>query len=118
MKSSEKDLTRLQHIRDAIILIEEFSSDITYDEFTDDVKTQSAIIRQFAIIGEAVFNISRDRKESHPEIKWEKLRDFRNTVVHKYFRIDTGEVWSTIENELPILEEQIQRLIEELKKDV
>jgi uncharacterized protein with HEPN domain len=118
MKSSEKDLTRLQHIRDAIILIEEFSSDLNYDEFIDDVKTQSAIIRQFGIIGEATCHISMDRKLNHPDISWEKLRDFKNTVVHEYFRIDTGEVWSTIENELPIMEEQIQRLIEELKKAV
>ncbi len=118
MKNSEKDLTRLQHIRDAIILIEKFSSDVNYDEFIDDLKTQSAIIRQFGIIGEATSHISTDRKVNHPDISWKKLRDFRNTVVHEYFRVDTGEIWSTIENELPILEEQIQRLIEELEKDV
>ncbi len=118
MKSREKDLTRLQHINEAITLIQEFSSDTTYDEFADDLKTQSAIIRQFGIIGEATYNISTDRKEHHPDIAWDKLRDFRNTLVHEYFRVDTGEIWSTIENDLLILKDQIRGLIEELKKDV
>jgi uncharacterized protein with HEPN domain len=118
MKSRGKDLTRLQHIYEAIILIEKFSSDVNYDEFKDDLKTQSAIIRQFGIIGEATYHISIDRKESYADIAWDKLRDFRNTIVHEYFRVDTGEVWSTIENDFPILKGQIQRLIEDLKKDV
>jgi uncharacterized protein with HEPN domain len=117
MKIREKDLTRLQHIYEAITLIEDFSSDVTYDEFNDDLKTQSAIIRQFGIIGEATYHISTDRKKSHPDIAWDKLRDFRNALVHEYFRVDTGEVWSTIENDFPILKDQIQRLIEDLKRD-
>jgi len=76
---------------------------------------QSAIIRQFEIIGEASANISLDMKDSNPDIEWGTIKGFRNVLVHEYFRVDVGEVWSAIKNDLPILREQIQALIEEEK---
>lgn len=54
MKESEKDLVRLLHILKSIELINEFTSDIEENEFLNDELIQSAVIRQFEIIGEAV----------------------------------------------------------------
>ncbi len=115
MKNSEKDLFRLGHI---INLIEDFSKNLSFEEFADDLKTQNAIVRQFEIIGEASFHVSSETKTNSTEINWEKLRDLRNLLTHEYFRVDKGEVWSTIENDLPILKEQIQLLIANVEKNL
>lgn len=76
---------------------------------------QNAIIRQFEVIGEAVANISLDMKENNPDIEWSTIKGFRNLLVHEYFRVYVGEVWSTVKNDLPTLKKQIQSLIEQEK---
>lgn len=117
MKSEQKDLTRLQHILKAIYLIEKFSSDLSFDKFNEDLIAQNAIVRQFEIIGEAIYHISSSLKEDNSKIDWEGFRTFRNLLTHEYFRIDVGNTWSVMENDLPVLKIQIQSLIEELKDE-
>lgn len=112
MKNKERDSVRLQHILDAIRLIERFSKDVSFDQFADDLMMQNAIIRQFEIIGEATANISNELKESSSNVEWSTIKGFRNLLVHEYFRVDITEVWLTVKNDIPILKEQIQPLIE------
>ncbi len=107
MKNQDKGVVRLKHILEAIELIENFTQEMSFDEFSDDLMRQSAVIRQFEIIGEASANLSEELKRSNPNIEWATIKGFRNLLVHEYFRVDVLEVWSTIENDLPILEKQI-----------
>lgn len=72
---------------------------------------QSAVIRQFEIIGEASANISDELKKCEPDVEWNTIKGFRNLLVHEYFRVDVTEVWSTIENDLPVLKKQIQSIL-------
>lgn len=95
MKNKDKDLVRLKHILEAIGLIESFTKEISFDEFSDDLMRQSAVIRQFEIIGEASANLSEELKGSNPNIEWATIKGFRNLLVHEYFRVDVLEVWST-----------------------
>ena len=39
----------------------------------------------------------------------------RNIVTHKYFGIELSEIWSTIINDIPILKNQIQKIIEDIE---
>jgi len=50
----------LKHIADALIQIESYSRDKSFEEFTDDKMLQDAIVRQLEIIGEASRNLSDD----------------------------------------------------------
>lgn len=112
MKNEEKDLVRLKHIIDAIKLIEKFSKDLNFDQFKNDLMAQSAMIRQFEIIGEASTNISSETKNNNPDIKWNLLKDYRNLLIHEYFRIDIIGVWGTVKNDIPNLKKEIQLLID------
>lgn len=115
MKENDRDFVRIKHIEQAILLIEEFTQDIDADKFFHDILRQSAVIRQFEIIGEAANNISQEMKKKYPDIEWEKMKGFRNLVVHEYFRVDAGEVWATVKNDLPRLKEKISALLKLLK---
>ena len=42
----------------------------------------------------------------------------RNFVTHKYFGVELDDIWSTIINDIPLLKQQIQQIIEDLKNDV
>lgn len=39
----------------------------------------------------------------------------RNALAHGYFTVDLSIVWKTIENDLPNLQRQVQRLADEMK---
>jgi len=81
MDKSKKYLT---DILMAIDLIEKFTVDITdFNAYQDDLKTQSAVERQLAIIGEALNQLKKN--DSEIEIESDKqIIGFRNRLVHAY----------------------------------
>ena len=79
---------------------------------------QDAVIRNFEIIGEASRNIERVDPQflvSHPELPLSFAYDMRNVLAHGYFKVDLAVVWKTIERDLPYLEEQVTRAVNDLK---
>ncbi len=79
---------------------------------------QDAVIRNFEIIGEASRNIERVDPQflvSHPELPLSFAHDMRNVLAHGYFKVDLAVVWKTIERDLPYLEEQVTRAVNDLK---
>ncbi|MCL4378950.1 MAG: DUF86 domain-containing protein [Candidatus Marsarchaeota archaeon] len=84
------------------------------NDFKNDIKTQDAVIRRLAVIGEAANNIPKDLKEKHPEIEWRTIVDMRNFLVHEYFEIDMGVIWETIGADLPKLKTEITKILKEL----
>jgi uncharacterized protein with HEPN domain len=81
----------------------EYTSNLTFQEFTTDSKTIDAVIRNFEIIGEAANRLPEDFKEIHSNIDWHRIRGFRNRIVHDYFGIDYSIVWEIKESFLPNL---------------
>jgi uncharacterized protein with HEPN domain len=70
-----------------------YTDGLTFEEFLNDAKTADAVIRNFEIIGEAANRLSEDYKSRFPEIDWQRIRGFRNRIVHDYFGIDYSIVW-------------------------
>jgi uncharacterized protein with HEPN domain len=70
-----------------------------------------AVVRNFEIIGEAANRLNDDFRISNPQIAWDRMRGFRNRIVHDYFGIDYKIVWDIIENDLNTLIEQIEGFI-------
>jgi uncharacterized protein with HEPN domain len=70
-----------------------------------------AIEREFEIIGEALNCI--DKIDESLEISGKRLIiGMRNRVIHNYDRIDDEIVWGTILRHLPVLKDEITKLIE------
>lgn len=49
--------------------------------------------------------------EKHPEIPWARLKGMRNRMIHGYDDIDMDIVWDRIEQHIPRLISQIERLV-------
>ena len=79
----------------------------------DDDKTIDATVRNFEIIGEAANKLDDEFKIQYDEIDWQRIRGFRNRIVHNYFGIDYQIVWTIIENDLDSLIEQLDELLED-----
>ncbi len=64
------DRIYIDHILQSIGRIKIYLEDYDYHSFSEDIKTQDAVIRQLEIIGEATKRISRELRESNPQVPW------------------------------------------------
>lgn len=101
----------LRDIFKAIESIENFTSGLTFQNFKNDDKTSSAVIRKFEIIGEATKNIPKNVRSKYRKIPWKKMAGMRDKLIHAYFQIDYDLVWSTIQNSLPELKKSIAEIL-------
>ena len=69
--------------------------------FDEGLKTQSAVICQLEIIGEATKRLSDELRETHADIPWRQMAGMRDVLIHAYDHVDIDEVWNVIEQALP-----------------
>lgn len=105
---------RLRDIQEAIIKIEKYAVR-GKEVFENDELIQIWIIHHLQIIGEASASMSEGFITQHPEVPWQDIADFRNILVHEYFRVDTDIVWSIVEREIPNLKRNIEQILEGLE---
>jgi uncharacterized protein with HEPN domain len=103
----------LEDILDSTQKIKQYTADLDFETFLADDKTIDAVVRNFEIIGEAANRLSQEFKDRYPEIEWNRIRGFRNRIVHDYFGIDYRIVWTIIESYIDGLIEKIKSIIDE-----
>jgi uncharacterized protein with HEPN domain len=108
------DRVRLEHILDAANKIEDFVRGMKLEDFISDAKTQSAVIHQLQIIGEAAKRVSESIKNRHPEVDWKTFAEVRNMLTHEYFRASPEDVWKTAIEDVPELKERVEGILAEL----
>ena len=115
---SVKDRPNLLAILEAVTKIEEFTKGVvSAAEYYETQIVLDATLMNFIVIGEMVDRISVDLKERYSDVDWQKIKDFRNIVAHDYLGIDAEEVWQIIQNHLPKLRTDIERIIAELSAE-
>lgn len=97
----------LKDIQDAIIKIEEYTKNISFESFRNEDMRQDAIIRQFEIIGEAASRISKDFLEQYPDFPLKEAVEMRNFLIHGYDEVDIKVVWKTLQEDIPLLKNKI-----------
>ncbi|MBC8435930.1 MAG: DUF86 domain-containing protein [Bacteroidetes bacterium] len=100
----------IDHILVSANRIQSFVSEMDYDQFASDFKTQDAVIRNFEIIGEATKRISLDFRNNYPEIPWSDMSGMRDRLIHDYLEVDIEIVWKTATEDLPPLVTKIKRI--------
>ena len=97
----------LSDIIEAIEAVEVYVTDISFAEFMSDRKTYAATIRELEIIGEASAQLPDDLKLVYPEIPWRLMKDFRNILIHHYFRVNFEVVWDVVLQKLPLIKKHV-----------
>lgn len=67
-----------------------------------------AVLRNLAVIGEAVRTLPDTTRSQTPEIPWAAIAGLRNVVVHEYFRVDREVILDIVENQLGPMAAQLR----------
>jgi uncharacterized protein with HEPN domain len=100
-QAMSRDDAALLDIANAARLIHTFIQGMTKEAFLGDLKTQSAVLHQVMVIGEAVKRLSEAFRERHPILPWALMAGMRDHLMHGYDAVDLEEVWRTATRDVP-----------------
>jgi uncharacterized protein with HEPN domain len=110
MRSEAQYLTDMVEAAEAIA---RFLAGVDRAAFLQDELRQSAVIQKLEVIGEAAGKISPGLRDRYPEVDWSSIVGMRNLLIHGYFSIKLGIVWTTATQAVPELGEQIVKILVE-----
>jgi uncharacterized protein with HEPN domain len=103
----------LTDIVEAAQAIEKFIMGKDFDDFEQNEMMNSAVLQKLMVIGEAAARLPKEFTQRFPEVPWVDIIGFRNIAVHEYFAIRWDIVWVAATEELPVLKEQIEKILKE-----
>ncbi len=98
-----RDNAYLRDILDSARAIQEYLQGVTREQFDTNEEKQDAVIRRFAIIGEAARRLSPQAQQALPDVPWRKVTGMRNILIHDYDDVDVLTLWDTAHDDLPAL---------------
>lgn len=110
MREESRDPGRIEHMLQAIAKIEEYTNGVSYNQFANDSMRLHATTYNIQIIGEAVYKLTDEFKESHTEIPWKLIEKMRHVLVHDYYMILPEAVWDVVTDDIPTLKPALQRI--------
>ena len=108
----ERCLKVLHDVRQAVGAILTFCRGRQLKDYISDLMLRSAVERQYEIIGEALNRLRKLEPAMAAEItECDRIIGFRNVLAHGYDSVDDRISWDIVQNKLPVLEQDIVRLI-------
>jgi len=111
MQPEQRDAAYLWDMLDAAKTVEQLSSGMDFNQYSNDRRTQLAIERALEIIGEAAGRVSATFRDTHSEIPWRQIIGQRNVLIHEYGEIKQERIWKVVKENIPQLIEQLEQLI-------
>jgi uncharacterized protein with HEPN domain len=107
----KRDEITLLDISRAAHLVLAFIQGVEKHDFLSDLKTQSSVLYQLTVMGEAVKRLSAEFRSRCPEIPWALIAGMRDQLIHAYDAVDWEEVWKTASKDVPELLNKIEPLL-------
>jgi len=100
-------------IKTAMQRISEFLVGVNENDFHNDLKSQSAVIHQLLLMGEATKRLPTEIYEKYDDIPWKLMARTRDILIHHYEVVDSNEIWQIAHHDLPNLSQQIERMLQD-----
>ncbi len=69
------------------------------------------MLRNLEVIGEAVRNIPSDMRQKYKKVQWSQIAGTRDKLIHHYFGVNWEIVWNVVQEKLPALKADVQRIL-------
>lgn len=94
--------------------ISRYAAGKTEEDYLADEGLRDQIERRLSIICEAMRELDRTNpKVSSRFTNYRDIIRFRTFLVHLYDQIDDQNTWKTVQEDIPLLEEEAERLLQE-----
>ncbi|MDX9943615.1 MAG: DUF86 domain-containing protein [Azonexus sp.] len=110
MTKQVRDAGYLADIQTAIAKVNRYTNGMDLDAFIANELVQDAVLRNIAIIGEAVSKLSKELTEKHDDVHWLHISGMRNRLVHEYNGVNLKLVWNTIQTVIPSFSARITQI--------
>ena len=97
----------LDHAREAV----DMTRGRTRADLERDRMLNLALVRLVEVIGEAASRIPEEFRSRYPEVPWHLTVGIRNRLIHGYDSVNFDILWTIIQEDLPPLIEQLQRIV-------
>ncbi len=83
-----------------------------FTSFLSDAKTIRAVAFELTTIGEALYAPCHKKFRTNIlKFPGRKCKSIRNILVHEYFHLDEEILWKTIQDDVPALIEELEKII-------
>jgi uncharacterized protein with HEPN domain len=90
-------------MRHNIVLAFTWTSELTFEEFSDDTMRVYAVVRALEIVSEASRGLEENVRARPPELPWRSIAGAGNVYRHDYDDVQERYVWRTVKEALPPL---------------
>jgi uncharacterized protein with HEPN domain len=85
---------------------------LTREQFQNDATLRRAVVRSLEVIGEATKKVPGVIRVQNPDVEWRAMAGMRDRLIHDYVGVDYDLVWSAVQDDVPVLREQIRRILD------
>ena len=107
----------LHHMLDETDYLIRHAKGLTKDEFISDETIRRAFVRSIEIIGEATKQLGPEIWEKYTQIEWKAVAGMRDKLIHGYFGVDYDLVWDVVTIKIPILHQEIEKILRDKKRE-
>ena len=86
------------------------TSGLSQEAFENDELLIDSVMFRLIQISENSDRLTDEFKEQHSDIPWRAMRGLRNRIVHEYGNVDLSVIYDTVDRDLPILLEEIEKI--------
>ncbi|MBQ7703441.1 MAG: DUF86 domain-containing protein [Firmicutes bacterium] len=87
-----------------------YCEDTDYVRFSADSKLVEACVFNLSQMGELANRVDADYAQAHQQVPWRLLYGLRNRIVHDYEGVNLQLIWEIIEDDLPVLLDELTKL--------